>query len=88
MGEEECVSLEEQVRGIIDVFGKEGHKSPVIYRPEMPDPSEFVFDISKTKNDLGYKPKFNYRESLIDFKHEMETNPFEKLWGKESDYRK
>ncbi|AGY54112.1 Putative UDP-glucose 4-epimerase [Bacteroidales bacterium CF] len=87
VGEEECVSLEEQVRGIIDVFGKEGHKSPVIYRSEMQDPSEFVFDISKTKNELGYKPKFNYRKSLTDFKQEMETNPFEKLWGKESDYR-
>ena len=88
VGEEECVSLEEQVRGIVEVFCEDGKKSPIIYRPEMPDPSEFVFDISKTKNELGYKPKYNYRESLIDFKHEMEKNPFEKLWGKESDYRK
>lgn len=87
VGEDECVSLEDQVRGIVDVFGEEGRKSIITYRSDMPDPSEFVFDISKTKKELGYIPKFNYKESLVDFKHEMETNPFEKLWGKEKDYR-
>ena len=86
VGEEKCVSLEEQVKGIIDVFGKEGHKSSITYRPDMPDPSEFVLDISKTKKELGYKPVFDYRASLIDMKKEMEENPFEKLWGKKEDY--
>lgn len=87
VGEEECVSLDEQIKGTIAVFSPEGKESPIIYRPEMPDPSEFVFDISKTKNELGYKPQWTYREALRDMKHEMETNPFEKLWGKEEDYR-
>lgn len=87
VGEEECVSLDEQIKGTIAVFSEKGKESPIIYRPEMPDPSEFVFDISKTKNELGYKPQWTYREALKDMKHEMETNPFEKLWGKESDYR-
>lgn len=87
VGNEEGVSLDEQIKGIVDVFGKEGHKSPINYLPNMPDPSEFKFDISKTMKDLGYKPQYSYRESLIDMKKEMENNPFEKLWGKEEDYR-
>lgn len=87
VGEEKCVSLEEQVKGIIDVFGREGHKSPINYMPNMPDPSEFVFDISKTQKELGYKPMYDYRSSLIDMKNEMENNPFGKLWGKEEDYK-
>lgn len=87
VGEEECVSLDEQIKGTIDVFSSADNKSEIVYRPEMPDPSEFVFDITKTKNELGYKPKFTYREALKDMKHEMETNPFGKLWGEEKDYR-
>ena len=87
VGEEECVSLDEQIKGIVDIFGDEEHKSPIQYLPEMPDPSEFVLDISKTKNELGYQPQYDYISSLIDMKKEMENNPFEKLWGKEEDYK-
>lgn len=87
VGEEKCVSLDEQIKGIVDVFGKAGNKSPIRYLPDMPDPSEFVLDISKTKDELGYRPYYDYITSLIDMKKEMETNPFEKLWGKEEDYR-
>lgn len=87
VGEEKCVSLDAQIMGIIDVFSDPQNKSEVIYRPDMPDPSEFVFDISKTKNELGYVPKFNYMDSLIDYKNEMINNPFRKLWGTENDYR-
>ena len=80
-------ALDEQIKGIVDVFSKDGNKSRINYLPDMPDPSEFKFDISKTMNELGYKPKYSYRESLVDMKQEMENNPFEKLWGKEEDYR-
>lgn len=87
VGEEDCVSLEEQVRGIVEIFCREGHKSKIIYSPDKPDPSEFCLDITKTKQELGYRPKWNYIDSLRDMKEEMEKNPFAKLWGKESDYR-
>jgi nucleoside-diphosphate-sugar epimerase len=87
VGEEKCVSLDDQIKGIINVFSDAGNKSSIIYKPEMPDPSEFVFDISKTKRDLGYKPQFDYISSLKDIKSEMLINPFKKLWGKEEDFR-
>jgi nucleoside-diphosphate-sugar epimerase len=87
VGEDKCVTLEEQVKGIVEIFGSLNHKSSISYIPDKPDPSQFVFDISKTKEELGYKPQYDYIGSLKDMKHEMERNPFEKLWGKESDYR-
>ena len=33
VGEEECVSLDEQIKGTIDVFCEDDNKSPIIYRP-------------------------------------------------------
>lgn len=86
VGEEKCVSLKEQIEGIIDIFSNAEKKSDVIYLPEMPNASQFVFDISKTKKELGYIPKYSYIDSLIDMKKEMQSNPFKKLWGTEEDY--
>ena len=75
------ISLEEQIRGIIDVFSPPNKKSEIIYRPDKPNANEFIHDISKTIDDLGYKPEFNYLQGLLDFKAEMEKNRFAKLWG-------
>ena len=55
--------------------------------PNMPDAPEYIFDISKTKEKLGYIPKYDYISYLEDFKQEMESNTFEKIWGKEQDYK-
>lgn len=87
VGEEKGVTLEEQIKGIIDVFSKPDNKSIINYMPEKPDASQFIFDISKTKNELGYLPAYSYIDSLIDYKNEMQTQPFSKLWGKEEDYK-
>lgn len=80
------VSLEEQIRGIIEVFSPADNPSPVIYRPEMPDPLVNAFDISKTRDELGYEPSYSYIEHLKDFKKEMEQNRFSLLWGERQDY--
>lgn len=75
------VTLEEQIRGIVDVFSPQGQKSKIIYRPDMPNAKAFIHDISKTKEELGYEPQYDYRKGLEDFKTEMELNRFEMLWG-------
>ena len=80
------VSLEEQIQGIIDVFSPKENPSPKIYCPEKPDPLQNAFDISKTVKELNFHPKYSYVESLKDFKHEMETEPFAQLWGRKEDY--
>lgn len=74
------VTLEEQIDGIIDVFTEE-KRSKKIYRPDKPDALFNHLDISKTISDLGYSPKYSYKDWLIDFKEEERLYRFEKLWG-------
>jgi nucleoside-diphosphate-sugar epimerase len=81
------VSLEEQILGIIEVFSPKDKPSPVTYVKDKPDPLENAFDITKIKRDFGYEPHYSYIEQLKDFKHDMETEPFAKLWGTKDDYK-
>ena len=81
-------TLEERVRGIVDVFSPKNNKSEISYCPEKPNGTQFVLDITKTKIELGYEPKFSWYDYLVKFKKEMEIQPFAKLWGREEDYYK
>ena len=81
-------TLEERVRGIVDVFSPKNNKSEISYCPERPNGTQFVLDITKTKLELGYEPKFSWYDYLVKFKKEMEIQPFAKLWGREEDYYK
>ena len=81
VGSPHQVTLEEQIDGIIEVF-TEGKKSKKIYRPDKPDALFNHLDISKTKEELNYSPKYNYLDWLKDFKEEEQKKRFERLWGK------
>ncbi len=87
VGDGKGVSLEEQIKGIVKVFGTNDKESDIICRPDKPNGRQFIHDISKTKEELGFEPEYDYLNSLTDFKKEMELNRFEKLWGNEEDYR-
>lgn len=80
------VTRMEQIQGIIEVFGRKDKPSRIIVDRSKPDSPNFCLDISKTIEQLGYEPKYDYISFLKDLKKEMEINRFEKLWGKESDY--
>lgn len=80
------VSLDDQIKGIIEVFSPKDNPSPIIYCPEKPNPRYTALDITKLQQDFGYKPQYSYLEQLRDFKHEMETEPFAQLWGRKDDY--
>lgn len=82
------VTLEEQITGIVNVFSQPENKSKIIYKPNKPNARQFIHDISKTEEELGYVPKFDYLSLLKDFKMEMKLNRFEKLWGVQDDYVK
>lgn len=86
LGRGEAVTLEDQIRGIVDVFCEKDKKSRIIYRPDKPNAREFVHDISKTVDELGYHPMFDYHTMLMEMKKEMELQRFKKLWGVEKDY--
>lgn len=80
------ITMEDQVRGMIDVFSPVNNKSIIIYKPEKQGSPQFILDITKSQKELGYYPKWDYLSYLEDFKKEMHENPFEKLWGQSNDY--
>lgn len=64
-------TLEDQIRGIVEVFSAPDNKSPITYSPEKPNAPQYVMDITSAKNELGYEPKYDYISMLKDFKQEM-----------------
>lgn len=75
------VTLEEQVRTIIEVFSPESNKSKVIYCPEKKSGGGFLMDVSNAKEELGYVPQYTCKKLLEDYKKEMEINRFAELRG-------
>lgn len=82
------ISMEEQVQGIVDIFCPKGKKSEIVYCPEKKDSPQFILDVSKTINELGFVSKYDYISYLKDFKIEMQVEPFKKLWGVGMDFLK
>ncbi len=81
------VSLDEQIKGIIEVFSPKEKRSEIIYLPEKPDPLQNGFDMTKTFTDFpSYRPQYSYIDQLIDFKKEMDEEPMALLWGTKEDY--
>lgn len=65
-------SLEDQIKGIVEVFGTDEKKSIISERPDMPNAPQYIMDITAAVNELGYQPQYNYISMLMDFKSEME----------------
>ena len=79
------ISIEEQIRLIADTFNTT-KKSEIIYCPEKPSSPQFVLNIENAKKELGYAPQYDFKHFLSEFKKDLETEPFAKLWGKRSDF--
>lgn len=86
IGSPQRVSLDEMIHGIVEVFSPEENKSPISYDGTKPDTLQSMLDWSKTRNELGYEPKYTYIKMLNDFKKEMKTEPYAKLWGTRKHY--
>lgn len=65
-------TLEDQIKGIVEVFGSEGCRSMLIEKPEMPNAPQYIMDITNAVNELDYHPEYDYLSMLKDFKLEME----------------
>ncbi len=72
-------SLENQIRGIIEVFSPKNNPSEVIYKPEKNNQNSYHYDIQNAVDDLGYSPDFDYIAMLEDMAEEMKGNRFEHL---------
>jgi len=77
------LTILEEANHIIDVFGAPGNMSDIEFHPEIDEvrKNSWIFSISKAKRELGYFPRYSYREGLEDFKKEMELNRFKGLLG-------
>lgn len=84
----ERVTLEQMIRGIVEVFSPENNKSVITYDSTKPDTLQSMLDMSKTQRELGYEPQYSYIDMLKDFKKEMEEEPFAKLWNTGEYYEK
>lgn len=67
-------TLEDQILGIVSVFGPEGKKSIITERPDLPNAPQYIMDITAAVNELGYRPEFDYLAALEDMKKEMEKS--------------
>lgn len=88
IGSPDRVSLEEMIRGIVEVFSPDNNKSVISYDPSKPDTLQSILDWTKTKKELGYKPEYDFIKMMKDFKAEMKEEPFAKLWGTGDYYEK
>jgi len=72
------ITFDEEIKTIIKVFSPEGHPSKLIYRPEKVNDIDrsWVYDISKTKKDLNWYPKYSTEAYLKDIKIEMEKDNY------------
>jgi len=71
------ISLEDQIKGIIEVFCSE-KKSEMLYAPGKPNAPQYIMDIEPARREIGYNPEYsNYLLMLEDYKKEMEEKRFE-----------
>jgi UDP-glucose 4-epimerase len=67
-------TLEEQIKGVIEVFCEPKNKSKIVYRPDKLSQTSYLYDVSRAKKELNYKVMYPYIEMLKDMKKEM-SNP-------------
>lgn len=69
------LTLKDEIKSIIKVFSPQKNPSKIIYRPKLPGPEwDIVFDVTKTRKDIDWIPKYSYEEMLLDIKKDMESN--------------
>jgi UDP-glucose 4-epimerase len=68
-------SLIDQIKGMIEVFG-EGKESRLVFCPTKPNAPQYIMNIDEAINELGYHPKYSYKEMLVDMKKERDLDRF------------
>ena len=76
-------SLDEMVDGIMASFASKGTRK--IHNKSMPDTPQILLSGEKSKNVLGWTPKWTWKDACADMREECTNNPIELMWGKVSD---
>ena len=66
-----ATTLEEQIKGVVEVFSPKDNPSNIVFRPEKPSQNSYLYDIQNARDELGYEPKYNYIDMLKDMKKEV-----------------
>lgn len=74
-----ATTLEDQIKGIAQVFSPMDNPSEIVYCPDKPSQASYLYDISNAVSDFGYRPAFRYIEMLEDMKKEMMGHRFDHL---------
>lgn len=73
------ITLEEQIRTIVDVFSPKDNPSIIGYRPDLKSGGGCKMDIRNSIEELGYIPRYFCRDIFENFKKEMALNRFYKI---------
>lgn len=73
-------SLDEMTDGIMKAFASTYAKKN--HRPDMPDTPQILLSGKKSKEVLGWEPKWTWEDACLDMKQELQSNPIELMWGK------
>lgn len=76
LGGDRPYTLEEQIQGLIDVFGNKDNPPKKLYCPEKPNTPQNLLKSEKAKEILGWIPQYNWWKACEDMKKEMESHPF------------
>ena len=78
------VTIEEQAKVIIELFGGES-KSKIVYRPEKSNNTpSYIYSMDKAYRDFGFKPSFvSFKDMMVDYKMELESGRWNDLINRE-----
>ena len=72
-------TMEEQIQGIIDVFGNKMNPPTKMYCPEKPSTPMHLYADEKAKIELDWKPCWDWWKACEDMKKVMQEKPFHQL---------
>lgn len=75
------VTMEKQIKTIIEVFSPKENPSKIIYCPEKKSGGGFLMDISNAKEELGYEPQYDIKALFENYKKEMLEDRYKELRG-------
>lgn len=70
------VTLEQQIRTIVEVFSPKDNPSPISYAPNKISGGGCLMNIDNAKEELGYVPAYDVHRLFEQFKEEMAINRF------------
>lgn len=80
------LTLRQQAEIIASVFWNSNSEPQFIFKPNIENGIEsFLYDNSKAKRELGWYPKYTFKDMLIDYQKEAKSKEFEYLIVKRKD---